>query len=59
MTKTTTKRKNPNDSTFRNINALKKRVTALETRWAALLKMEFYDPKNVTLGQYFKQKGVK
>lgn len=26
------KKKNPNDSTFRNINALKKRVTKLEAR---------------------------
>lgn len=28
--KTTKKKRNPNDSTFRNINALKKRVAELE-----------------------------
>ena len=30
MKKKTTKKRNPNDSTFRNINALKKRVKELE-----------------------------
>lgn len=28
----TTKKRNPNDATFRNINALKKRCTVLERR---------------------------
>lgn len=32
------KRRNPNDSTFRNINALKKRVTKLEKVVAALTR---------------------
>ena len=32
------KKKNPNDTTFRNINALKKRVTKLEHLVAALLR---------------------
>lgn len=31
MAKAQKKKRNPNDSTFRNINALKRRVKALET----------------------------
>ncbi len=38
MKRVTTKKRNPNDSTFRNINALKKRVTALEQAVKALAK---------------------
>lgn len=32
------KRKNPNDATFRNINALKKRVTVLEKKLDKIIK---------------------
>lgn len=32
--KTLTRKRNPNDTTFRNINALKRRVTELEKRSA-------------------------
>ncbi len=35
------KKKNPNDTTFRNINALKKRVKALELGLATLRRQIF------------------